>query len=91
MATVRLDQKSRALTRSVPDSYHSALANYFGSGPTDIELARAQHSAYCEAMKASGIEVTVLSADENHPDCIFVEDQAAVSYTHLTLPTTPYV
>jgi len=40
MATVRLDQKSRALTRAIPDSYHSALANFFGTGPTDIELAR---------------------------------------------------
>ena len=28
MATVRLDQKSRALIRAIPDSYHSALAKF---------------------------------------------------------------
>ena len=86
MATVRLNQKSRALTRSVPDSYHSAMANYFGTGPTDIELARAQHKVYCEVMRANGIEVTVLPADENHPDCIFVEDQAVIIDGHVLLP-----
>ena len=86
MATVRLNQKSRALTRSVPDSFHSALANYFGSGPTDIDLARTQHNEYCEAMRACGIEVTVLPADENHPDCIFVEDQAVIIDGHVLLP-----
>ncbi len=43
MATVRLDQKTRALVRAIPNSYKSALANFFGSGPQDIELANTQH------------------------------------------------
>ena len=40
MATVRLGQKNRALTRAVPDSFDRALANFFGSGPTDIRLLK---------------------------------------------------
>ena len=72
MATVRLDQKSRALVRSIPDSYPEALAKFFGSGPTDIELAKTHHAAYVEALSSNGVEVTILDADPNHPDCIFV-------------------
>ena len=86
MATVRLDQKSRALVRAVPDSYSRALANFFGSGPTDIELAKTHHSGYVEALRSNGVEVTIIDADHNHPDCIFVEDQAVVIDGHVLLP-----
>jgi hypothetical protein len=40
MATVRTDQKQRALMRAVPESFSKALASYFGSGPTDIAAAK---------------------------------------------------
>ena len=76
MATVRLDQKKRALVRSIPSSFTKALARYFGSGPTDVELARQQQQAYVDALEANGVTVHRLDADENHPDCMFVEDQA---------------
>ena len=76
MTTVTIEQKKRLFCRLVPDSYAGALANFFGSGPTDIELARKQHQAYQNALMDAGIEVHVLDADERHPDCIFVEDQA---------------
>ena len=62
MATVRLDQKSRAIVRLISDSYINALANYFGSGPTDINMARKQHRAYAEALSSNGVEVTTLEA-----------------------------
>ena len=78
MATVRLDQKARALVRAVPDSYTDALASYFGSGPTDLNTARKQHQRYCSVLEENGIHVTVLDTDHNHPDCMFVEDQAVV-------------
>lgn len=86
MATVRLDQKGRAMVRAVPDSYTEALAKYFGTGPTDITKAKAQHAAYVEALTNNGVEVTILPADHNHPDCIFVEDQAVVIDGHVLLP-----
>ena len=78
MATVRLDQKNRALVRAIPNSYKSALANFFGSGPQDIDLANTQHKQYCEALESCGVSVTMLEADHNHPDCLFVEDQAVI-------------
>ena len=86
MATVRLDQKGRALTRAIPASFDKALAKFFGSGPNDIELAKAQHLAYREALLAANVEVTVLPSDDKLPDSIFVEDQAVVIDGHVLLP-----
>ena len=86
MATVRTDQKQRVLMRAVPESFSKALASFFGSGPTDISLAKTQHAAYVQALLDCGLEVTILPADENHPDCIFVEDQAIVIDGHVLLP-----
>ncbi len=87
MATVRLDQKKRALVRDVPASFTNALARYFGSGPNDVELARRQQQAYIDALEANGVSVHRLATDENHPDCMFVEDQAVVVDGHMLLPT----
>ena len=86
MATVRLDQKGRALIRAIPDSYHSALANFFGTGPTNIQLAREQHNDYKQALESAGIEVTILDSDNNQPDCLFVEDQAVIIDGRALLP-----
>lgn len=86
MATVRLGQKHRVLARAISDGYSNAMANYFGTGPTDLELARKQHAIYCQTFEDAGLEVTMLDADPNHPDCVFVEDQAIVIDGHVLLP-----
>ena len=86
MATVRLDQKSRALVRCISPGYINALAKYFGTGPTDIELARNQHTNYVSALVDNGVTVTILPADPKHPDCVFVEDQAVVIDGRVLLP-----
>ena len=86
MATVRLDQKGRALTRAIPSSFDQAIAKFFGTGPTDLDLAKVQHLAYREALLNAGVEVTVLPSDDQLPDSIFVEDQAVVIDGHVLLP-----
>ncbi|MDG1557675.1 dimethylarginine dimethylaminohydrolase family protein [Poseidonia sp.] len=86
MATVRLDQKGRALTRAIPSSFDQAIAKFFGTGPTDLDQAKAQHLAYREALLNAGVEVTVLPSDDQLPDSIFVEDQAVVIDGHVLLP-----
>ncbi|MEM6926796.1 MAG: hypothetical protein AAF602_07720 [Myxococcota bacterium] len=65
-----------AVVREVPDSFVSALAET----PRRISLtkARRQHARYVEALRAAGAEVIAIPADEAHPDCPFVEDQAVV-------------
>lgn len=40
--------------------------------------ARKQHETYVAALREIGLDVIELPADENHPDCVFVEDVAVV-------------
>ena len=47
-----------------------------------------QHAAYCEALEACGLHLTVLPKDLEHPDSTFVED-AAVLTKHAAVLTHP--
>ncbi len=49
-----------------------------GLGQPDYQLALRQHDAYIDALQACGLEVTVMAADEDYPDGMFVEDTALV-------------
>ncbi len=71
-------KRSRALVRTVSPNFQNALANYFGSGPTDVALSQAAHDDYVSALKENGVEVDVLPGIAGHPDCTFVEDTAIV-------------
>ncbi|MDR3225024.1 MAG: N(G),N(G)-dimethylarginine dimethylaminohydrolase [Clostridiales Family XIII bacterium] len=48
-------------------------------GKPDYESAIRQHDAYIEALKSTGVNVTVLEADERYPDSCFVEDTAVIT------------
>jgi dimethylargininase len=50
-----------------------------GLGLPDYELALRQHASYIEALKACGLDVTILLADEAFPDSTFVEDVALLT------------
>jgi len=65
-----------AITREVPASFTRALA--MTPAPIDVALAREQHAAYRAALAACGVEVEVVAADEDCPDCCFVEDTAVI-------------
>jgi dimethylargininase len=48
-------------------------------GLPDLALAQRQHQAYIAALESCGLQVTVLPADEDHPDSCFVEDPAIIT------------
>lgn len=48
-------------------------------GKPDFDLALKQHDAYIEALRACGVEVTVLPALDEYPDSCFVEDTAVIT------------
>jgi dimethylargininase len=52
--------------------------SYIGRVEIDLERAAAQHRAYEEALRALGIDVISLPAEDDFPDCVFVEDPAIV-------------
>jgi len=67
-----------AIVRAVPDTLPRALSHIPPDPPIDVERARAQHTAYVEALVAMGLEVIAIPADDAYPDCPFVEDTAVV-------------
>ena len=70
-------QFDSALLRSPARSVVNGLRG--GDGP-DPSLAgiEAEHLAYCAALRAAGLQVSVLPALHDYPDSIFVEDPALV-------------
>lgn len=86
MSSTTLSERRRAIVRGIPNSFTSALANHFGEGPNDLELARKQHAGYAQALRGHGVEVIEIQPDDNHPDCVFVEDQAVTIGTKCFIP-----
>ena len=66
-----------AITRLPGDDFADGLTRV-DLGRADVALALAQHAAYRDALRACGLDVTVLPADPAHPDGTFVEDTAIV-------------
>jgi dimethylargininase len=70
---------TRAIVRVPGRSYAQGLTSSAAQGPPLIDLALAQHAAYCDALRECGLALTVLPPDELHPDGTFVEDTAVVA------------
>jgi dimethylargininase len=79
---------TRALVRSVPDSFADCEVTWIERVSPDVDLARQQHRAYVEAIEGSGLEVVALRADHDHPDCPFVED-IVLELGHMRIVTNP--
>lgn len=69
---------TRAIVRPPPSTFASGLASARERAP-DLDLALAQHRAYCQALAGCGLTLTTLPTDPAHPDSCFVEDPAIVT------------
>jgi len=70
--------KLRAIVRPPGLRYASALTARQPPEPVDLRLAVDQHRAYVAALRACGVEVIELPADDEHPDAVFVQDPVLV-------------
>ena len=61
---------SRSMTRGLTTAH---------LGAPDYETALDQHRQYIQALQTCGLKVTVLEADDNFPDAVFVEDTALLT------------
>jgi dimethylargininase len=79
-----------ALVRPPSGSYAQGLTSA-GQGPPDLNMAHAQHAAYCDALRRCGLAVRALPPDEGFPDGTFVEDTAILAdrVAIVTLPGAP--
>jgi len=50
-----------------------------GLGRPDFPKALEQHAAYADTLRACGLAVTILAADDAFPDSVFIEDTAVLS------------
>lgn len=67
-----------AITREVSPAIGRCELTHLARQPIDVELARAQHSAYQACLASLGCQVQTLPAAADLPDSVFVEDVAVV-------------
>jgi dimethylargininase len=77
-----------AITRAVSAALADCELTHQPRVPIDVDLARAQHARYEQALAAAGYLVERLAADEAMPDSVFVEDMAVV-FDELAILTRP--
>ncbi len=76
-APIILPVFTRAIVRKPGMNFAEGLTSS-GLGKPDLPKALVQHQAYCRALEACGLSVTVLDADNDYPDSTFVEDTTVV-------------
>jgi dimethylargininase len=67
-----------ALTRPVSASLGQCELTHVARTAIDVDRARAQHEAYCAALRAANCTVIELPRADALPDAVFVEDAAIV-------------
>ncbi len=71
---------THALVRPPAGSFTQALSSQHL--PIELQIARAEHNEYCQALRAAGLTVEVLPPDERYPDSCFMQDPALVIQGH---------
>jgi dimethylargininase len=77
-----------AITRQVSPSIGQCELTHLEREPIDLEHARSEHTAYESCLAELGCRVSSLTAEQDLPDAVFVED-AAVVLDNLAVITRP--
>ena len=80
--------KRIAVTHTPPTSLERGERSFVGRDPIDMDVARAQHAAYCALLAELGCAVTTLNVNASHADAVFVEDTALV-FDELAVMASP--
>ena len=80
--------KAVAITRAVSPAFDACQLTHLARVPIDVEVARAQHRAYEQALLDAGCLVERLDTAPSMPDSVFVEDIAIV-FDELAIITRP--
>ena len=65
-----------AIVRKPSHSLIDGISQTPEKGKPDYDLAIKQHDQYVQALRDCGLEVTVLEANDQYPDSVFIEDNA---------------
>lgn len=69
---------SLAITRDVSPRFNECELTHIERSPIDVDVARAQHHEYVQALRNVGCDVIELPAEPDLPDSVFVEDTAFI-------------
>ncbi|GJQ08247.1 hypothetical protein GpartN1_g38.t1 [Galdieria partita] len=70
---------SCAIVRHVADTFDCCIKDpKYGEQTILVSEARRQHEEYCELLSSKVSQVVEIAADNDLPDCVFVEDTAVV-------------
>jgi len=67
-----------AITREVSPRFNDCEITHIARTPINLNIARAQHQGYVNALKSLGYDVLELPAEARLPDSVFVEDTAFI-------------
>jgi len=67
-----------AITRDISSRFNDCEITHIQRTPIDIQRAREQHNNYINVLKSLGCDVIELPAEDDMPDCVFVEDTAFI-------------
>ena len=70
--------KTIAITRKPSESLNECELTHVERKPIDLVLAREQHAAYEEGLRAIGCDLISLPSLKPYPDSVFVEDTSVV-------------
>jgi dimethylargininase len=70
---------TKAIVRLPGENFSQGLTMSGSPSGPDYRKALEQHAAYCRALAACGVQVTVMTADDSYPDGTFVEDTFVVA------------
>ncbi len=83
--------RGTALVRRPGPRLAEGIVTHRAPTEVDLDLARAQHARYCQALAGHGWRVHEVSPADDHPDAVFVEDTLVVigDLAVLTRPGAP--
>ena len=70
---------TKAIVRLPGENFSQGLTMSRSPSSPDFRKALEQHAAYCSALRACGLELIVMAAEDNHPDGTFVEDTLVIA------------
>jgi dimethylargininase len=77
-----------AITREVSAAIERCELTHLARQPIDLPTARRQHDAYQQALQDLGCSIVCLTAEDDMPDSVFIEDVALV-FPELAIITRP--
>ncbi|MEZ5218350.1 MAG: hypothetical protein R2715_17630 [Ilumatobacteraceae bacterium] len=69
-----MSRPTRAIVRRPSPRIADGEVTHLARVPLDVELAHAQHHAYCELLAGLGLSLVIAPDAPEHPDGLFVED-----------------